>query len=158
MYAAEDFTKDFFRNLRIVEMQSDGLTHTDSLIQPPGDGNCLNWTVGHLVVHRDKAIAECGGSPVMTPEQTARYANESDPVIEDGDDIIDYSELLTMLATTQDRLAEWLPQADLTEQITVGEREVPRWKRLHFWYFHDTYHAGQTELLRSLAGFDDHVI
>lgn len=158
MYAASDLVKDFLRNLRIVEMQSDGLSHGNSLAQPPGGGNCLNWTVGHLVVHRDKAIVECGGEPVMTPQQTERYANESDPVTEDGDDVVDYSDLLSMLADTQDRLAEWLPRADLAEEITAGDRVVPRWKRLHFWYFHDTYHTGQTELLRSLAGFTDRLI
>jgi hypothetical protein len=41
---------------------------------------------------------------------------------------------------------------------SVGDREVPVWKRVHFWYFHDTYHVGQTELLRGLAGFTDKVI
>ena len=31
-------------------------------------------------------------------------------------------------------------------------------ERLFFWYFHETYHVGQTELLRQLAGKDDKII
>lgn len=31
-------------------------------------------------------------------------------------------------------------------------------QRLHFDYFHDTYHTGQTEILRQVAGTDDQVI
>ena len=30
--------------------------------------------------------------------------------------------------------------------------------RLHFQYFHDTYHTGQTELLRQVTGVGDKII
>lgn len=30
--------------------------------------------------------------------------------------------------------------------------------RLHWYYFHDTYHTGQTELLRQIAGKNDQII
>jgi hypothetical protein len=33
-----------------------------------------------------------------------------------------------------------------------------RGARLFFYYFHETYHVGQTELLRQLAGRDDKII
>jgi len=33
-----------------------------------------------------------------------------------------------------------------------------RWKRIFFLYFHETYHVGQTELFRQLAGKDEKLI
>ena len=94
----------------------------------------------------------------MNPTQTARYENESDPITADGDDVESFVALLDLLDQSQDGLAEAVAAADLEELQQVRDREVPLWKRVHFWYFHDTYHAGQTELLRGLAGFTDKVI
>ena len=157
MYPSRDMIRDFERNRRLLHSMADGLDHGQSLLQPPG-GTCFNWVLGHIVVHRDKVIGACGGDPVMSPAQTARYENESDPITADGDDVESFATLLDLLDASQDRLAESVAEADLEEIHTVGEREVPLWKRVHFWYFHDTYHAGQTELLRGLAGFNDKVI
>ena len=157
MYEARDTIRDFERNRRLLHSQAEGLTHTQSLLQPPA-GNCFNWVLGHIVVHRDKVISACGGRPVMDDAQTARYQNESDPVTADGEDVVAFDVLLELLDASQDQLAEVVASADLAELQSVGDREVPLWKRIHFWYFHDTYHAGQTELLRGLAGFTDKVI
>ena len=44
----------------VVKQQVDDLTHEDSLLQPPFRGNCLNWVLGHIVVHRDKALVTLG--------------------------------------------------------------------------------------------------
>ena len=130
-------------------------------VRPPskarGDRGANGSLYAHIV-HRDKVIAACGGLPVMTAAQTARYENESDPITADGDDVESFETLLDLLDQSQDRLADSVADADLEAVHTVGEREVPLWKRVHFWYFHDTYHAGQTELLRGLAGFTEKVI
>lgn len=157
MYPARDLIKDFERNRQILHSQSDGLTHAGSLLQPSG-GNCLNWTIGHIVVHRDKVIDACGGEPVLATDQADRYTRESDPIREEGPDVVRLSTLLDQLDQTQERLAEVVANADLTAVQTVNGRDVPLWKRVHFWYFHDTYHTGQTEMLRGLAGYTEPVI
>lgn len=157
MYSATDLVKDFERNRRILHAQTDGLTHADSLLQPAG-GNCLNWTIGHIVVHRDKVIEACEGETLLSADQVERYTNESHPITEDGPDVVALETMLRQLDTSQQRLAEAIMSADLEAIHTVNERDVALWKRVHFWYFHDTYHTGQTELLRGLAGFTDPVI
>lgn len=157
MYPTADLVKDFERNRRILHSQAEGLTHADSLLQPPG-GNCLNWTIGHIVVHRDKVIEACGGEPILGTAQVERYTNESDPILGEGPDVVSLSTLLDQLDQTQERLTEVVVPADLESVQTVNEREVPLWKRVHFWYFHDTYHTGQAEMLRGLAGYTDKVI
>ena len=149
MHSVDDLIEDYERNRVIVRRQAEGLSHEDSLLQPPGGGgNCLNWTIGHLIVYRDKTIRDAGGEPVLDEARAERYARESDPITEDADNVIRLPELLDLLDRSQARLADALPGADLEEH----------WKRFHFRYFHDTYHTGQTELLRSLAGFSDPVI
>jgi uncharacterized damage-inducible protein DinB len=157
MYPAKDLISDFERNRRILHSQTEGLTHADSLLQPSG-ANCLNWTIGHIVVHRDKVIEACGGEPILAVGQVDRYTNESDPITEEGPDVVPLVTLMDQLDQTQERLAQVVADADLDAIQTVNERDVPLWKRVHFWYFHDTYHTGQTEMLRGLAGYTDQVI
>jgi hypothetical protein len=149
---------DFERNRRIIHSQCEGLTHEDSLIQPPFASNCLNWTVGHIVVHRDKVLNALGAEPVFDKSTTERYTNESNPITGDGSDVVPLVDLLTALDTGQDRLATALPAADWSASLDLGSRVTTVGSRVHFLYFHDTYHTGQTELLRALAGRTDKVI
>ena len=157
MLTRDELIKDFERNRRIVHAQCDGLSHADSLLQPPFASNCLNWTVGHLVVHRDKILQTMGAEPVLDPQTFARYTNESDPVLEDGPDVRQLDELLAALDQTQARLAEAIPSADL-DADSGHERHPTVGERIRFYYFHDTYHTGQTELLRAMTGRSDKVI
>ena len=99
MYEARDTIRDFERNRRLLRSQAEGLSHIQSLLQPPA-GNCFNWVLGHIVVHRDKVISACGGRPVMDDAQTARYQNESDPVTADGEDVVAFDVLLELLDAT----------------------------------------------------------
>ncbi|MEX2424971.1 MAG: DinB family protein [Acidimicrobiia bacterium] len=157
MITSDELIGDFERNRRIVQSQCEGLSHADSLIQPAFEANCLNWTIGHLVVHRDKILAALGAEGVLDSTTFARYTNESDPVRADGPDIRQLPELLTALDETQQRLATAIPDADM-EAPFDHERFKTVGARVRFYYFHDTYHTGQTELLRSLAGRTDKVI
>lgn len=160
MLDATTIVKDFERNTRIVEMQAEGLSHGDSLLQPPFRANCFNWVVGHLLVNRDRALESLDADPVLSVAEADRYANESEPVMSDGPDVIPFPRLLDLLRESQRRLAEALDGNDeaLAREVSHGERTSTIGKRIHFLYFHDTYHTGQTEILRQLAGTDDKVI
>ncbi|HUV27729.1 MAG TPA: hypothetical protein VMW34_10225, partial [Anaerolineales bacterium] len=57
-----------------------------------------------------------------------------------------------------DAAMDRLTNTDLAQEIQVGERMVTLGTRLHSFYFHDTYHTGQTELLRQIAGRNDIII
>lgn len=158
MMTADEIIADFERNRRVIHMQADGLTHAQSLLQPPFRANCLNWVVGHIVVHRDKVLTALGANPVLDAPSTTTYDNESDPITGDEPGVVEFAALLDHLDETQRRLAEALASADLSGLVTVGDRQTTRWKRIHFLSFHDTYHTGQTELLRQVAGTDDKII
>jgi len=150
----------FARNVAVLKMQADGLTDADSLLQPPFRGNCLNWVIGHILTSRDDVLEALGEARVMGAAGS-RYARESDAVTAAGEGVLPLAELLAWLDEAQARTAAALDRLDedaLAREIAAGERKTTVAKRLFFLYFHETYHVGQAELLRQLAGKNDKVI
>ena len=147
-------------NLTLLGRQTKDLTHEDSVLQPQPRGNCLNWVVGHIARHREYMLQDLGLSPEVGEGILGRYDRGSEPVTEDGTDIVPLPNLLEILQRQQDRLADALltasaaelgAPAPLNDQKSTGAH-------LHFLAWHETYHLGSTELLRQLAGTDDQVI
>jgi uncharacterized damage-inducible protein DinB len=160
MISTTQLTEAFGRNLTILQRQADGLTHADSLLQPPFRGNCLNWVLGHMAESRDSTLGALGAAP-CSGEAVARYARESEPITGDDAGALPLDELLRLLAASQEALAAALSRAtpeDLARELTIGPRTTTVGARVFFLYFHETYHVGQTELLRQLAGANDKVI
>lgn len=157
--SAETLAKDFKRNFLVLEAQTKDLTHQDALVQVPGV-NCLNWVLGHIADSRDTVLRLLGEAPALG-EASARYRRESDPVTGDGPGVLPLERLLAALAEGQERIGTalaGLPEAVLQEERQDGERTLPLVTLLHFANWHETYHVGQTELLRALAGKTDKVI
>lgn len=161
MIEPADLVKAFERNTRIIEMQANGLSHADSLIQTEYNINCFNWVVGHVAQYRDELLGFLGHERLLSPEASDRYARESHPIIEDGPNVVQFAELVALARSSQDRLAAVLgsmTEEQYAEQRTTGERSFTVGSSVFFHYFHDTYHVGQTELLRQVAGVDDSII
>ena len=155
----DSLAKDFKRNSWIIEAQTRDLTHQDSLLQVPGV-NCLNWVLGHIANSRDEVLSLLGESPALG-EAAARYRRESDPVTADGLGVVPLEGLLAVVAEGQERIEAALavlPEESLQELRQNGDRTLPLGTLLHFAMWHETYHVGQTELLRALAGKRDKVI
>jgi len=154
---------DFYdRNLQIIKMQTEGLTHEDSLTQLSFRSNCLNWVVGHVLANRCNILALLGAEDLRPGLNLDHYERESDPILGEGEGVLPLEELLHFLEESQIRLAGALeneteeslhrlaPYRDRTKQ------PLSYW--LFFLYFHDSYHVGQTEILRQAAGKDDKII
>lgn len=162
MVTGDLLRRAFERNRRVIHAQADGLTHEQSLTQSEFNVNCFNWVLGHIVDSRSRLLAQFGGDEVMSDDVGVRYRRESDPVTADGPDVVPFDELLRMLDRTQELLDDLLGEATeawLAEETPVTEdRTSPRLNQIHFTYFHDTYHTGQTDLLRQMSGYSDKVI
>jgi uncharacterized damage-inducible protein DinB len=161
MVTAEQLVEAYGRNLGIVKRQVQGLTHADSVLQLPFRGNCLNWVLGHIADSRNTVLKALGAEPVLTEAQAKRYGYGSAPVTCDGEDIMRLEELLAALELSQERLETALARAtpeELAREADFAGGTMKVGQQVFFLYFHDTYHAGQTELLRQLAGTDDKVI
>lgn len=147
----------FQTNYNVLLRQTDGLTHADSIIQPPFRGNCLNWVMGHIVSNRHRALTALNESPVWSSDDVTRYKRGSQPVT-CNDDAFSWDKLMEGLKQTQDCLIGALNRAtpDLMD-TKVGEDETLG-ELLLFLAWHEGYHTGQTEYLRQLAGKNDAVI
>lgn len=145
----------------IMEQQTAGLSHEDSVLQPAMRGNCMNWVLGHILESRERILGMLNQETLMTEDEIIYYKRGSEPVT-NGEDCVDFERLLTILhesqirilagldAVTDDTLAEVIdPDADKPETLD---------ERLAFMHWHETYHTGQLEYLRQLAGTDDSII
>ena len=159
MIKLDDLAAAFGRNVAIIKAQTEGLTNEESLMAQPG-GNCLNWVLGHIAVSRDEVLEALGEPPFMG-EEGVRYKRDSHAVASGDDAILPLDALLSRLDRSQERIAAALARMDesaMYTEIRQGDRTTTVGKRTFFLYFHESYHVGQTELFRQLAGKHDKII
>jgi len=146
------------RNYSVLEMQLKDVTHEESLIQPPYFGNCLNWILGHLVLSRGTLLKLTGVEIPWGKGVYNRYKRDSDPLTA-AEEALPLAQLVVDLGRTQALLL-----ARLEEMSDEAFAAPAAWGRgttaemLHFLSWHETYHIGQTELLRQVIGKNDKVI
>ncbi|MGQ9493302.1 MAG: DinB family protein [Anaerolineae bacterium] len=161
MITPQELADAFERNLEIVRAQTKGLSHQDSLLQPPFRGNCLNWVLGHLVANRNSVLAVLGEERIGGEATRARYGYGSKPVLGEGEGVLRMETLLDILERAQERINAVLQRStpeELSKEAQDHRGKTTVAERLFFLYFHETYHVGQTEYLRQLAGTNDKVI
>ena len=155
------FARAFRRNERVIAAQADGLSHEDALRQSGFNTNCFNWVLGHIVAGRDEILAVLGEPPVVG-SRGERYRRESDPIRGDGPGVMQLPDLLAVLSRGGDRIAAALGAADeafMSTEVPAGEgRTASRAAQVLFFYFHETYHTGQTDVIRQLSGKSDKII
>jgi uncharacterized damage-inducible protein DinB len=140
----------------VIHRQLNGLTHADSLLQPPFRGNCLNWVLGHIVFSRGSVLTLLGEDAPWTTEESDRYIRNSEPVTNEKD-ALPLERLLNALEESQARILSGLREVSAEKLATVNDDETVA-ERIAFLQWHETYHVGQLEPLRQLAGKNDKVI
>ena len=101
MISAQQLADSFALNFRIIKMQSEGLSHEDSLIQTQYNINCLNWVLGHIAVGRDGLLKLLGEAPILSDEHTARYQSGAEPISGDEEGVIPLEDLIEILGLGQ---------------------------------------------------------
>lgn len=150
--------KGFILNANIIKRQAADLTHEDSLLQFPFRGNCLNWVIGHILIRRCTIMEMLGLEAVLTTEERKRYDTGSEPILENGDEIIRLERLLTLLDDATDQISQAFDTVSDEKWNAMHDDEYTVAETIFGLYFHDTYHTGQPELHRQLAGKNDRVI
>jgi uncharacterized damage-inducible protein DinB len=154
MIGPKDLADAFARNLDMIKQQTQGLTHADSVLQPPVRGNCLNWVLGHIAETRNLVLQQLGQPPLLSEAHAKRYGYGSAPVCADGEDILKLETLLELLEQSQKTIDEVLghiSSEELNKKVQSFLGTTTLGQLLFFLYYHETYHLGQTELLRELA-------
>ncbi len=162
MITLENISAAYERNLEIIQLQTNNLTHEQSLIQLPFRSNCLNWVVGHILTNRCNILRLLGAEELRPGVNLDHYERGSQPVTRNGEGVLPLEELLRLLEDTQERLSAVFEQeTEESLQRTATYRDRPE-RPIAYWifflYFHDSYHVGQTEILRQAAGMDDQII
>jgi uncharacterized damage-inducible protein DinB len=141
----------------VVRRNVEGLTQEESLLQPNPGGNCLNWVLGHLLSIYESALRLLGQEPVL-PEGALKRYGRGTPPLQDPAEAMEIRELMAAWNEVGPRLESGL--AGLTAEAldrpaphspTKNPNETVR-SLLTTIFFHQAYHAGQTGLLRRLAG------
>ncbi|MBB4635008.1 DinB family protein [Longimicrobium terrae] len=141
---------------RVVNLNTDGVSHAQSLIAPKPAGNSANWVLGHLLCVYNDVLGLLGAARVMERDALKPYARGSAPLEEKDalplDSLVDgwnraCAEFDAALASIPEtRLAEPVPNSPTNNpDETVGSLLVTV-------MFHQAYHAGQLGLLRRVAG------
>ncbi len=141
-----------------IKRNLEDVTNEESLVDPPGAGNCLNWVLGHIVAARNTALKLAGGAPVAGDDITAHYRRGSAP-LQPGDKVPDLGTLRGILSDAQHQLVPALAALSdeaLAQPVPEQLRRPPLTGsvanaliRLHY---HEAYHNGQIGLLRRIAG------
>lgn len=160
MISAKDLISALERNIGIIKDQTQGLTDADALLQLPFRGNCLNWVLGHIVANRNTILLFLGEQPLISEAHVRRYGYGSEPVCGDSGDILTLGQLLALLEQSQQALTarlETITREELECEVQSFLGTTALDQLVFYLYWHESYHTGQTEALRQLAGKDDKV-
>ncbi|MDY7040410.1 MAG: DinB family protein [Chloroflexota bacterium] len=152
----QSLAQSFDLTFRLIRMQTEGLTHADSLLQLPFRGNCLNWVLGHILVGRNTALQLLGQKLIWRAAEVSRYESGSEPITGD-EHVLPLERLLQDLERSQERIEAGL--SNLSEEdlaTSVDGRSLG--EHLAGLHWHETYHTGQLEILRQLAGKNDAIV
>jgi hypothetical protein len=154
------FIRLFKHNHEILHMQVKDITQTESMLQLPFEGNCLNWVVGHILDTYNICLGWLDQPILWNEADTRVYAHGSDPLT-DPNRALELSEMLSKLDTgivqITIRLAS-LATIELERVIDYWFGKVTLIEALFFMHWHASYHTGQLEQLRQLANKHDKVL
>lgn len=146
----ELFVDLYGRTYAVIKDRTAGLAHGDSLIQPPAGGNCLNWIAGHLMASRGNLLALLGAPTIWSRADAERYLPGSPPIL-DHTGARPFERIMADFDRSQEALLAALGALS-PAAINRAAGDATLGGELLRYGLHEAYHAGQIELLRSLAG------
>ena len=159
MSTTQNMIRSFGVTTWLIQAQAEGLTHSQMLLQPPFRGNCFNWVLGHIVTNRDKVLILLEKRPLFIDDEVALYARGSDPMTA-VETAVDSQRLLEAVQISQRKIEAGLAAAtpEVLAAIYDEEQNTTVLERIEGLHWHETYHTGQLELLRQLAGTNDRIV
>jgi len=161
MITVADFSRMMEMENGIVHDQTKDLVQADTLIQPQPGGNCMNWVLGHALDTLVTILETLGGSSPVDKKSLARYPHGSEPVLQEGPGVWSLEDLLEgfdQVGKTITSQLQMMQDEDFGKEIEWNGKSVTVGWKVFFFFFHFTYHLGQLELLRNLAGRTEKVI
>jgi uncharacterized damage-inducible protein DinB len=141
----------------IVDLNTRDISHEESLIAPPKGGSCLNQVLGHLTRTRNMALGTMGQKQPYRMEEFDPYDDRTG-VPFSREKALPFDELRRRYKSLQEPLVKAIRgmsaealQAPPKRKMTGAPNETVG-TQLATMVFHETYHVGQTGVLRRVAG------
>ena len=160
MNEAEVFTVIFRRNQNCIVRAIQGLSHSESLLQLPGESNCMNWVLGHIATFRDGMLADIRQPEYMTEAEAKLYDAGSKPITVESKSV-DFERLVDLQTQTYDAISRWVESnpeglgSECRQDIRVRKGYLGYWETVteHFAQNigHESIHVGELSALRELA-------
>jgi hypothetical protein len=138
----------------------EGLSHAESLLQLPGEGNCMNWVLGHIATFRDGMLADIRQPEYMTEAEAKLYDAGSKPITVESKSV-DFERLVELQTQTYDAISRWLEsnpagfERESRQDGPIRKGYLGYWETVieHFAQNmgHESIHAGELSALRELA-------
>lgn len=161
MVPVQEFVRLLAIEHNLIKVQTEGLSQEDTLLQPRPGGNCMNWVLGHILQSQIEMLDAMGDESPATAWDLSVYRRETAPILREGAGVLPLDSLLDGL--TQVHLAlmaalDKMDDVDFKREMTSNGRKTTLGWRVLFLNFHYTYHIGQLEQLRQLAGRTEKVL
>ena len=161
MITKQEYLRMMESNRSLIEMQIEGITEAQSLLQPANGGNCLRWVLGHLAENLVEILRVLNLEPAKEAEALNRFVRTSEAIKYDEPDLLRLDEIMRLYGQLEKQIFEKLEtidESDFDKEIGTGERKARLGWKLFFYAFHHHYHIGQLEYLRNLAGLTEPLI
>ncbi len=106
----------------IIHMQTEGLSDSELLVQPPNGGNCMEWVLGHIANGLKTILRVLDALPPENLPDLSRYQRGTEPILGAEPDLLGRERLIAALdmlhAAAQTRLGE-MDEAVFDEEIVI---------------------------------------
>ncbi len=142
---------------RVFEKNVGDVSHEESLARPEEGGNCLNWVVGHLTRTRNMALGTMGQKSPYPMSDFDPY-DERTGVSFNRQNALPIEELRRRYSAMQEPLVKAISAmpaellASKPPRNMTGDPNETVGSNLATFVFHESYHVGQTGVLRRVAG------
>ena len=142
---------------RVFDKNVGDVSHEESLAAPEQGGNCLNWVVGHVTRTRNLALASFGGKSPYAMEDFAAYDDRGGAEFS-RETALPIDDLRRRYKAMQEPLVRAIGSmsaevlAAKPPRNMTGDPNETVGSNLATFVFHESYHVGQTGVLRRVAG------
>jgi hypothetical protein len=144
-------------NQKLLEMNTADISHEESLVKPPKGGSCLNQIVGHITRTRNRALGTMGQKSPYPMEDFDPYDDRTG-VEFTRDNALPFDELKRRFKAMQEPLVRAIKamspdvMASTPPRKFTGAPDETVGSNMATFVFHESYHVGQTGVLRRVAG------
>ncbi len=136
------FTNQLGTLKRVMAINASDITHEDSLVSSPQNGNSVNWIVGHMIAIRDAMRGAMGLKAATSKEMLDIYDRGTVNITKEN--AMKFEDLLKIYYDGTDEMLKHLAENELTDEEKI--------QTIATLTFHESYHAGQIGLFRRLMG------